>query len=256
LSLCELVDVWNRNAVAITQVLQRIVVGTFRTEHRLEVLKLFLRKCLEAEQPPKLVGRADYRKAGAKQTHYVAVAVVVPVARRVFTTERSADVFVDIGRDLLIFPGDKDAKREPPLIEKESFEKLGALLLKKIVQAASDGSLESTPHFWNLLRVWKHFDRSDKPKHWMGQRMMDSPSFMLGAAQGLLGYSVSAKGKSYRFAERPDTALYDFKVIHDAAKKHLLTARLNDDERKQLEALIKGAEAMTHEQPPADTTAN
>ena len=162
----------------------------------------------------------------------------------------SADVHVDIGRDLFLFPGDEDAKREPPLVEKESFEELGTLLLKKILQAASDGSLESAPHFWNLLRVWKHFDQSDKPKLWMGQHMMDSPSFMLRAAQGLLGYSVSAKGKSYRFAERPDTALYDFNVIHDAARKHLQTAKLNHDERNQLEALIKGVEAMTCEQPP------
>ncbi|SED79529.1 KAP family P-loop domain-containing protein [Burkholderia sp. WP9] len=156
----------------------------------------------------------------------------------------SADVFVDIGRDLFIFPGDESAKREPPLVDKDSFEELGAILLQRIIQAASDGSLESAPHFWNLIRTWTHYDKSDKPKLWMSQRMMDNPLFMLKTAQGLLGYSASPKGKSYHFTERPDTTLYDFDVIHDAAQRHLQTAKLNDDARRQLEALREGADRM------------
>lgn len=160
----------------------------------------------------------------------------------------SADIFVDIGRDLFILPGGEEARREPPLVDKDSFEELGAILLQKIIQAASDGSLESAPHFWNLIRAWMHYDRSDKPKLWMSQRMMSSPSFMIRTAQGLLGYSASPKGKSYRFTERPDTSLYDFDVIYDAAQKHLQSSKLNDDERRQLEALREGAHKMRCEQ--------
>jgi hypothetical protein len=33
-------------------------------------------------------------------------------------------------------------------------------------------------------------------------------------------------------------------VILEASQKHLLTAQLNDDERRQLQALVKGAEGM------------
>ncbi|RQS12090.1 P-loop NTPase fold protein [Burkholderia sp. Bp8998] len=152
-----------------------------------------------------------------------------------------ADLYLGIGRDLSVFPADNESHRESPVVDHQAFEELGRILLGRIIQASGDGELAKAHYFWNVLRVWTHFDKSDEPKIWLHRWMMDDASFMLKVAHGLVGVSHSTKGKSYRFTDTPDLVLYDFHAICNAARKHLQGAKLADDDRHLLEVVFDGA---------------
>lgn len=155
-----------------------------------------------------------------------------------------ADMYMELGRDLAVFPNDTESSRERPIVEHAVFEELGEVLGGKITEAAGDGRLSTAPYFWNLLRVWMHLGHSEEPKRWLSQRMLDDPTFMTRVANGLVGVSYSGKGKTYHFSERPDSALYDFEVICNAARKHLQNPEISDDERRLLQVVLDGTEKL------------
>jgi hypothetical protein len=153
----------------------------------------------------------------------------------------SADLYMEIGRDLSAFPVDDESRRDAPVVDRQTFDELGEILVGKIGQASRNGELAKAPYFWNVLRVWMHFDKTDEPRTWLHRWMMDDASFMLRVAQGLVGVSHSTKGKSYTFTDSADADLYDFAAICSAVHKHLESAKLTDDERHRLKAVLDGA---------------
>lgn len=153
----------------------------------------------------------------------------------------SADLYMEIGRDLCVFPIDDESRRETPVVDRSAFDNLGQILVGKIVQASRDGELAKAPYFWNVLRVWMHFDKTGEPETWLHRWMMDDASFMLRVAHGLVGVSHSTKGKSYRFTDSADADLYDFDDICRAVREHLRSAKLTDDERHLLNTVLDGA---------------
>jgi hypothetical protein len=151
-----------------------------------------------------------------------------------------ADIYIDRGRELGVFPSDSPGR---PVISKENFDQLGAILLPKIRAAADDGSLNEAPFFWDVARSWKHLGESTDVDAWLTQGIKESGHFAAKVAKGLMTQSSSSAGIRYTYRGPSDEDLYKTEVVYENAKRHLAKGMdLSDDERSILTAIIAGVE--------------
>lgn len=153
-----------------------------------------------------------------------------------------AEIYVDRSREFGVFPGDSPDRL---VISKEDFDRLGAILLPKILAAAEDGSLKEAPYYWNVARSWNHLGDAAAVRNWLKKGIEDSASFAAKVAKGLVSQSASSAGIRYTFRKNVDEDLYETDMVYDNAKRHLAEAKnLSDDERSLLEAIVTGMERI------------
>lgn len=158
-----------------------------------------------------------------------------------------ATVFVDMGRSIGIF---RSESGDSPLIDKDAFEKLGLVLLPKILAAASDGNLLAAPYYFDITRAWAYLAMPAEAKGWLAAGMQDSADFMVKVGQGLTAHTVGTPSRTYSMRNRPEAELFDLDVLIEAGKKHLNTGRLDGDQRRMLEAIVNGSQRILAGQAP------
>lgn len=153
-----------------------------------------------------------------------------------------ADIYVDRGRELGVFPSDGGSKS---VIGKNDFDKLGAILMPKIQAAVDDGSLVNAPFYWDVARSWKHLDDAAVAKAWLRQHMEADGKFTAKVIKGMVNWSSSGDTVRYIYRKDPDEELYDIDTTYAAAKMHLAKAKdLTPDERSLLKALVDGVDRI------------
>ncbi|RYE10509.1 MAG: hypothetical protein EOP22_03975 [Hyphomicrobiales bacterium] len=149
-----------------------------------------------------------------------------------------ADIYVDRGRELGVFPSDGGGRS---VISKEDFERLGAILMPKIQAAVDDGSLVSAPFYWDVARTWKQLGDPANVKSWLRLGMDRDGKFTAKVVKGMVTQSFSGDGIRYTYRKDPDEDLYDIDATYEAAKRHLEKSKdLIEDERSLLKALVDG----------------
>lgn len=152
-----------------------------------------------------------------------------------------AEIYVDRGRELGVFPSESSRR---PIIKKDDFDELGAILISKIQAAVDDGSLVNAPYYWDVARSWKHLGDHAAVKAWLSQGMEADGKFTAKVIKGMVSQSFSGDSIRYTYGKNPDEELYDTEEIYKAAKRQFETAKdLTSDERSLLKALI---EAVDH----------
>lgn len=152
-----------------------------------------------------------------------------------------AEIFVSRGRELGVF---KAESTQVPLISREHFEALGPILLSKIHKSRDDGSLAEAPFYFDVVRSWSYLEDTESPKEWLESGMRASARFLAKVGRGLVVYSTSEGFRYYTFKEWPDANLYDLEVILVSARAHKEDSDLNDDDRRLIVELERGAKAL------------
>lgn len=152
-----------------------------------------------------------------------------------------ADVYVDRGRELGIFPTDASV---PPAITDDELKLLGNPLLEKIEAGEADGTLAEAPIYYDIVRAWGHLGGSEPCKAWLTRGMMESAEFMAKAARGLVSYSIGTEERRYTMKSLTSPELYDPQVLLTAGRKHLADDEMTPDQRNLLKAIVKGAEQL------------
>jgi len=161
-----------------------------------------------------------------------------------------ADLYVDRGRELGIFPSDDPGRK---VIGKEDFEKLGAVLMPKIQAAADDGSLESVPFYWDIARSWKHLGDPAAAKEWLRKGIEADGRFTAKVVRGMVTQSSSGDRIRYTYHKDSDEDLYDTDVVYESAKRQLSdTKSLTNDEQALLKALVVGIDRIRAGRSPDD----
>lgn len=154
-----------------------------------------------------------------------------------------ADVYVDRGRELGVFPSES-SQRECP-ITPEDFGRLGAPLLLLIESRAAKGTLADAPFYFDIARSWAYLSDEDTVRTWLSSIAARSPKALARIAFGLLSYSVGTDGTSYNFRNKPDASYYDPEALREAAERHAESAEIDDDERRRIVALRDGLQRIT-----------
>ncbi|WP_164753780.1 MULTISPECIES: P-loop NTPase fold protein [unclassified Mesorhizobium] len=158
-----------------------------------------------------------------------------------------ATVFVDMGRSIGVFRAESG---DAPLIEKDAFDKLGPILLSKILTAAAEGRLLSAPYYFDIARAWAYLATPAEPKAWLASGMQDNAEFMVKVGDGLTAHSVGAPVRTYSMRNHPEPELYDLEVLIEAGKKHLKNGKLDSGQRRMLEAIVNGSQRILAGQAP------
>lgn len=161
----------------------------------------------------------------------------------------AADIYVDRGRELGVFRSDSG---ERPVVSREHFEKLGAILITKIQASAHDGTLEAAPFYFDVTRAWAHIAGAEAPKAWLAAGISESAEFMAKAGRGLVSYSLGTKERRYTMRDAPDPQFYDLSLLVEAGKKHL-KSDLSKDQRNLLTEIVRGSEQLLKGQSPEET---
>jgi hypothetical protein len=153
-----------------------------------------------------------------------------------------ADLYVDRGRELGIFPSGSPGRR---VINEDDFNELGTVLMPKILAAANDGSLVNVPFFWDIARSWKHLGDAAAAKEWLRKGIEGGGRFTAKVVKGMVTQSSSGDGIRYSFREEPDEDLYELDIVYKNSKRHLSDAKsLTDDEQALLKALVDGVDRL------------
>ncbi|WP_439604761.1 KAP family P-loop NTPase fold protein [Shinella sp.] len=153
-----------------------------------------------------------------------------------------ADIYVDRGRELGVFPSDAGRR---PVISKDDFDNLGAVLKPKIQAAADDGSLVNAPFYWDIVRSWGHLGDPAAVKAWLRQGIGADGKFAARVIKGMVTQSSSGDSIRYTYRKDSDEELYDVDATYEAAKRHLANVEdLTSDERSLLEALVNGVDRI------------
>jgi len=150
-----------------------------------------------------------------------------------------SEIYVDRGRELGEF---QSSTSETITISEADFERLGQVLLPKIVAAAADGSLSKAPYFFNIIRAWNHLDSNIAPTEWLNVGISSSAEFLLKVIRSMVSYSVGAKNRKYSWEGNPDAKIYDMEAIISAGNRYLQSAPLTPDERNLLTEVLRGAQ--------------
>jgi energy-coupling factor transporter ATP-binding protein EcfA2 len=153
-----------------------------------------------------------------------------------------ADIYVDRGRELGVFPSDGGSR---PVISKDDFDRIGAILMFKIQAAVDDGSLVDAPFYWDVARSWKHLGDPASARAWLRQGMEADGKFTAKVIKGMVTQSSSGDNIRYTYREDPDEELYDIDATYEVAKRHLDREKdLTSDERSLLKALVNGVDRI------------
>lgn len=104
---------------------------------------------------------------------------------------------------------------------------------------ALDGTLANVPSYSSIFGAWKYLGNADEVKNWISAGVTASAEILAKVASGLLADSYTASGREYTMMVQPDKDLYDFKVLLAACNKHRATAKLDEDQKRRLEYLLK-----------------
>lgn len=148
-----------------------------------------------------------------------------------------ADILVDRGRELGVFPSDSRARA---LVTEPDFKRLSIRTHELIVEAKADGTLQNAPFYFDILKSWAYVDGSDAPKGWIENGIMESPEFLAKVGRGLVSYTIGSKPRAYTMRDAPNEEFYDVTVILEAARKHLNDPQLSEDEANLFSELERG----------------
>lgn len=152
-----------------------------------------------------------------------------------------AEQFVDRGRELGVFNSESP---EAPTINSDTFVELGNMLAGRIELQAVKGSLADAAYYYSIVRAWAYLAGSDRPRQWLAQGMFESADFLAKAARGLVSYSVGTPVRYYTMRANPDMDLFDLDMLIGSGQKHLTEARLTDDQRSIITAVVQGCEEL------------
>ncbi len=158
-----------------------------------------------------------------------------------------AEQFVDRGRELGIFNSESP---EAPTINSDTFAELGKILAGRIELHAVEGSLADAAYYYSIVRAWAYLAGNDQPKQWLAQGMFESADFLAKAARGLVSYSVGTPVRHYTMRGNPDMDLFELDVLIGSGQKHLTEARLTDDQRNIITAVVQGCEELKKSKSP------
>lgn len=158
-----------------------------------------------------------------------------------------AEVYVARGRELGVFPSNGS---ERAVIDRRYFDQLGPVLRTKIETAASEGTLEQAPFYFEIVRAWTYLGGLDGAKAWLAEGINADPMFMAKVAFGFISYSVGTQVRRYTMREQPDPALYDLNILISAGKRHLQSCKLDDDKTALLTEVVRGAEQLLQGKSP------
>lgn len=165
---------------------------------------------------------------------------LIEAFRRCDSPAFCAAVFVDRGREMGKFP---DRSSYMPKVTEVDFDALGKELLAKIERAAAYGTLANAPFYFDIARAWAYLGKSAEAEEWLSSGMIASPEFLSKVTRGLVSYTLGTQERSYRLSNRPE-AVYDLKVILEAAAKHRSGGKLNKDELNRISAVTSGIEGI------------
>jgi hypothetical protein len=149
-----------------------------------------------------------------------------------------AEIYVDRGRELGVFTYDS---RTDAVITNEHFDRLGTILLSKILAGANDGTLKEAPYYWDIVRSWKHLGDAASAKVWSRKGMNQSGHFTAKVARGMVMQTSAGSGVSYMYRSDTDLDAGEIDVIYNEAKRYLAGENgLNDDEKSLLKAIVEG----------------
>jgi hypothetical protein len=160
-----------------------------------------------------------------------------------------ADIYVDRGRELGVFPDGGDNSRA--VVSKEDFDKLGSILLPKLLAAVADGTINDAPFYWDITRAWRHLGNADDARAWIRQGIEQSAHFGAKVARGMVSMSSSTSGTQYSYRRDLDEDLYQADFLYEHAKRYLAEAtEVSDDERKLLIAVVEGVDRVRANKSP------
>lgn len=154
----------------------------------------------------------------------------------------AADFYVDRGRELGVFPTEQPPTRV--LIDAQAFDRLGPPLLARIEAAVAANTLADAPHYWDIIRSWKHLADPNVARDWIRGTVDSSARAFAKVASGFLTYSVSADGESVFLRQRPneeDFTLEEMKVLCD---RYISDPTLSATDRGRIAALQDGVARM------------
>ncbi|MDH7799652.1 MULTISPECIES: P-loop NTPase fold protein [unclassified Beijerinckia] len=148
-----------------------------------------------------------------------------------------ADIYADRGRELNIFAAQS---KEALVITSNDFEQLGQILISKIEAAEADGTLAQAPFYFDIVRAWGQLRGNDAPRAWLSKGMTENAIFTAKTAIGLVSYSIGETPRRYTMREQPPNEFYDLSILFEAAKKHLTSSEITEDQANLLKAIVKG----------------
>ena len=152
-----------------------------------------------------------------------------------------AEIYVSRGYEFGIF---HEPARDEPCITQTDFETLGEVLLDGIEARYKDGTLSHGPFYFNIVRSWIYLSSGESAKKWLTEGISGSAEFMAKVCIGLVAYSIGTDGRHYKMDERPDPELYQLDVLVNAGMKHCKEAKLTEDQRRRISAVVSGAETF------------
>jgi hypothetical protein len=152
-----------------------------------------------------------------------------------------AEVYVDRGRELGVFP--TDVHRHDALIDREHFDRIGPRLAQ-LIAASADGAMLDAPRYWNILRVWRHFGDPQAARDWIRDAVENSASRFAKVALGHLAYSVGSRGNGYFLRSRPTDENFTIEDLHRLAIKHQDDPTLTPPANRRIAALRAGLDAL------------
>lgn len=168
------------------------------------------------------------------------------------STAFMADIYVDRGRELGVFKSDSS---EQPAVTKEDFDKLGKILLADILEEVANGTLADAPFYFDIIRAWAYLGNPQDVKQWLSEGIVESAIFLAKAGQGLVSYSIGTDERKYTMREEPNLDYYDVDILHAAAKKHVASDDLNQDQRRLVAELLRATENILNRRSAGDSAA-
>ncbi|MET4633377.1 KAP family P-loop NTPase fold protein [Kaistia defluvii] len=151
-------------------------------------------------------------------------------------------IYVLRGRELGVFP--TDSPREA-IIDQDTFDALGSILLKKILKAKQDDSLGNYPIFWPIIVSWKHLGDIDDIRYWIQQGVERSGTFTANLLLGMVYRSSSQEGVEYTFKAAENTDVINLSFLHNKIKMHLAEKKtLTPDQIILLNAAVRDMEKL------------
>lgn len=149
-----------------------------------------------------------------------------------------AALHIDIARAIGVLP--REGVEHENYVTRAQFAELGALVMARIDEARTAGSLDEQPVYYDIARAWAIERGFEEPQSWISEIAVSSASRLARVALGLLGYSRSVRGRHFSLSGKPDTELYEVDKLLEACALHADARDVTEDERARIAALGRG----------------
>lgn len=188
-----------------------------------------------------LLSRVGIIKAGEYLIHLFSVTSSVALL---------ADVYVDRGKEIQVF---RSTSHEGPVISDQDFERCGEILKDKIISAASGGTLEDAPFYFDIFRAWAQLVGKEPVRQWCKQKTYDSSEILAKVGIGLVLYTPTQSGRVYKIRDDFDREIYSIDDIYISSQRHINAFDIGDDRRNMISELFNGTKIMKSKVSSEDT---